>query len=288
MSRHEEEQQKTAQETYEAYGEYQYHYQSAEAQADAVLRAKKKHKKHQTHGFFKFLIFLCVLSVGLVVVQETVFRLETVYVIGNESKTPQQIVTVSGLVRGRNMLSIEEEEIAQAIARDHTLIFKGIQKEYPGTIYLYIEERKTVAAMQWLGMLYTLDAQGLVMAEKNSATLPQGLPVVNGFGAGAVHVGQMLNVRDPRQLQAYQTIMYEMSQQLCFDQFSEVNLSDPDNLYLVTVEGVTVRAGDASHMEQKIGAVRTAMAYLRQLGKVGGILDVTKPADTKYMPEDGQ
>lgn len=288
MSRHEEEQQKTAQETYEAYGEYQYHYQSAEAQADAVLRAKKKHKKRQTHGFFKFLFFLCVLSVGLVVVQETVFRLETVYVIGNESKTPQQIVTVSGLVRGRNMLSIEEEEIAQAIARDHTLIFKGIQKEYPGTIYLYIEERKTVAAMQWLGMLYTLDAQGLVMAEKNSATLPQGLPVVNGFGAGAVHVGQMLNVRDPRQLQAYQTIMYEMSQQLCFDQFSEVNLSDPDNLYLVTVEGVTVRAGDASHMEQKIGAVRTAMGYLRQLGKVGGILDVTKPADTKYMPEDGQ
>ena len=282
------EQQPSAQESYEAYGEYKYDYQPAQSQAEAVQRAKSRYRRNRNGGFFKFLIFLCILSVGLIVVQETVFRLETVYVVGNEEKTPQQVVTVSGLVRGRNMLSIEESEVAAAMEQDHTLIFKGIEKEYPGTIYLYIEERKTVAAMQWLGMLYTLDAQGLVMAEKNSATLPQGLPVVNGFGAGAISVGHMLNVRDPRQLEAYQTIMYEMSQQLCFDQFSEVNLSDPDNLYLVTVEGVTVRAGDASHMEQKIGAVRTAMGYLRQLGKVGGILDVTKPADTKYMPENGQ
>jgi len=224
--------------------------------------------------------------VAVVVVQETVFRLDTVYVVGNESKTPQQVVTASGLVRGRNMLSIEEEEVAQAMARDHTLIFKGLEKEYPGTIYLHIEERKTVASMQWLGMLYTLDGQGLVMAEKNSATLPQGIPVVTGFNASGVTVGQMLSVRNPRQLEAYQTIMYEMAQQLCSDEFSEINLADPENLYLVTMEGVTVRAGDASNMQAKVGAVRTAMSYLRQLGKRGGILDVTKPSDAKYMPEN--
>ena len=49
----------------------------------------------------------------------------------------------------------EEEDVAKALSQDHTIIFKGMQKEYPNTIYLYIEERKTVAAMQWLGILYT-------------------------------------------------------------------------------------------------------------------------------------
>lgn len=274
------------QESFEAYGEYRYDYQPDENQAAAVRRAQTAHRKRRNSGFFRFLIFLCILTVAVVVAQETLFRLETVYVIGNEQKSPQQIVTVSGLVRGRNMLGIEEEEVAKAFAKDHTLIFKGMQKEYPGTIYLYIEERKIAASMQYLGMLYTLDSQGLVMEEKNSAVPPQGLPVVTGFKANSVTVGQTIAVRNVEQLQAYQSIMYEMAQQLCSDEFSEINLSDPENLYLVTIEGVTVRAGDASNMRAKIGAVRTAMSYLRQLGKEGGTLDVTKPAEAKYLPEE--
>ena len=69
-------------------------------------------------------------------------------------------------------------------------------------------------------------------------------------------------------------------------QISEINLSNPENIYLITVEGITVRLGNASYMQAKIGAVRTDMAYLRQLGKTSGILDVTTPEDAKYMPEN--
>lgn len=276
-------------ESFEAYGEYQYSYQPEEAQpssAAAVERAQKAHARRKTHVFFRFLILLTIVTVGVVVAQQTFFRLQTVYVIGNEEKTPQQVVIASGLARGHNMLSIEETDVARAMAEDHTIIFKGMQKEYPSTIYLYIEERKTVATMQWLGMLYTLDGQGMVMTEENSSILPAGLPVVTGFKASSVMVGQLLGLRDTRQLEAYQTIMYELEQQLYADQVSEINLANPENIYLVTLEGVTARLGDASSMRAKIGAVRTDMAYLRQLGKTGGILDVTVPEDGKYMPED--
>lgn len=273
-------------EAFEAYGEYRYDDQPGEDAAAAVARAKKEHKRKKNRGFFRFLVFLCVLTVAVIVGQETLFRLERVYVIGNEQKTPEDVATISGLVRGSNMLGIEEEDVAKAFARDHTVIFKGMQKEYPGTIYLYIEERKISASMQYLGMLYTLDSQGLVMEETNSDMPPEGLPVVKGFNASGVTVGQTISVRDVRQLEAYQTIMYEMTQQLCSDEFTEINLSDPENLYLVTIEGVTVRAGNVKNMQAKIGAVRTAMGYLRQLSPEGGTLDVTKPAEPKYLPED--
>jgi len=284
-------QQQQPQESFEAYGEYRYDYlpgegESQPSSAAAVRRAQMASRKRKTHGFFKFLILLCVLTVGVIVAQETLFRLETVYVVGNEAKTPQQVVMASGLVRGRNMLGIEEAEVAQNIAKDHTLIFKGMQKEYPGTIYLYIEERKTVAAMQWLGILYTLDAEGIVMAEKNTSVPPHGIPVVTGFRANTVNVGQMLSLRSDKQLEAYRKIMSELDLQMYTSQVTEINLADVNNLYLVTAEGVTVRLGDASYMQAKIGAVRTDMAYLRQLGKKGGILDVTTPEDAKYMPEN--
>lgn len=284
------------QEQFEAYGVYTYDYLHQLGQEDAAARdetaqpttqmVKQAHRRRRTHGFFKFLALLAVITIALIVIQETVFRLQTVYVIGNETKTPQQVVTASGLVRGRNMLSIEEEEVARAFSTDHTIIFKGMQKEYPNTIYLYIEERKVVAAMQWLGILYTLDEEGVVMEEKSASSLPAGIPVITGFRLSSVSVGRSLMVRSEKQLEAYKAIMQELRLQLYASQISEINLADVTNIYLVTVEGVTIRLGDAGYMQAKIGAVRTDMAYLRQLGKTSGVLDVTTPEDAKYMPED--
>lgn len=281
-------------EQFEAYGEYTYDYLhtqdgAGDAQAPAqpsVQAVRRAQKRRRTHGFFKFLGLLTVLTIGLVVGQQTLFRLETVYVVGNEEKTPQEVVMASGLVRGRNMITIEEEDVAEALSKDHTIIFKGMQKEYPNTIYLYIEERKTVAAMQWLGILYTLDREGVVMKESTSSTPPAGMPVVTGFRVSNINVGQQLLVRSENQMEAYREIMEELELQMYQSQVAEINLADPSNIYLITVEGVTVRLGDASYMQAKIGAVRTDMAYLRQLGKTSGILDVTIPEDAKYMPED--
>ncbi len=274
------------QEPMEAYGEYAYAQQPAENEAAAVRRAQKAHKQRRDQSFFRFLIFLMIVMAALIVVMENYFTLEVIYVVGNEKKTAEQIINASGLVSGRNMIGIEEKDVAAAFAADHTIIFKGMQKEYPNAIYLYVQERRTVASLQWLGMLYTLDAEGLVMTQENSAALPQGLPVITGLNANSVAVGQKLLLRDEKQLKAYEKIMYEMEQQQCADQFSEVSLADPNNIFLVTVEGITVRAGDASNMRAKIGAVRTTMAYLRQLAKTGGILDVTNPQEPKYMPEN--
>lgn len=278
------------QDMFEPYGEYVYDQQAQPMQPtdmeSAVAQAKKNHKRRKSGGFMKFLILLTIVTVGIVVVQETVLRLETVYVVGNETKTAQQVVTASGLVRGRNMLGIEEAEVAKAFAKDHTIIFKGMQKEYPNTIYLYIEERKPVTAMRWLGILYMLDDQGVVMQEQNTDALPPGMPVVTGIVASGATVGQKLSLRTAGQLEAYCEIVKELELQLYANQISEINLADPNAIYLVTVEGVTVRLGDASEMRAKIGAINTAMARLRQWGELGGVLDVTTPVMPKYRPED--
>lgn len=283
-------------ESFEAYGEYQYQYQPQEGEPSvqaAAEQARKAHARRKSHVFFRFLLLLTIVTVGVIVVQQTVFRLETVYVIGNEQKTPQQVVIASGLARGQNMLNIDATDVAKKMSEDHTIIFQMMQKEYPSTIHLYIKERKIVSTMQWLGMLYTLDSQGMVMEMENSSILPRGLPVVTGFKANSVTVGQLLGLRDMRQMEAYQAVMYELEQQIYADQVSEINLADPENIYLVTVEGVTARLGNAEWMEGKIGAVKTCMAYLRQLGKTNGVLDVADVTDihstqneAKYMPED--
>ncbi len=233
------------------------------------------------------LLFLLVCAVAaLVVLQGTVFRLKTVYVVGNKTKSPQEIAMLSGLMKGMNIFAVSEKDVREMLSQDHTVEFLSMQKEYPSTIYLYISERVSTAVFQWLGIQYLLDPQGLVMEESNALLLPEGMLAVTGLVPTEIRVGQKLVVEDAAQLSAYVSIISELSLQLYMDQISELNLSDPDNLYLVTVDGITVRLGNGDHMRAKIGAMRTDMVYLRQLGKSSGILDVSVPQDGKYMPEN--
>ena len=280
---------------FQAYGEYTYDYlhkvgEPSESEAQTAPREKAAHAKKRVRarkkrGWLVFLFLLVVATIALIVIMETIFRIQAVYVIGNKAKTPQEIVTLSGLKRGESIFSIREEDIKSALTSDHTIIYKGMKKDYPSTIYLYIDEREAVAMMQWLGMQYMLDENGLVMSEHSNMELPAGMPLVTGFRVSNANAGQPLMVRSDQQLEAYHAIMEELRLQVYTAQITEINLSDPHKLYLITQEGVTAYLGDASYMQAKIGALRTYMAYLRQLGKKSGTLDVSVPEDAKYMPE---
>lgn len=233
----------------------------------------------------RLIFMLAAVVVAIIVLQGTVFRLKTVYVIGNVTKTAQQVAAASGLVKGLNIFAISEDEVRRNLNSDHTIIFLGLQKDYPDTIYLYISEREPVAAMQWLGLLYTLDKEGVVMDENNTTSLPADMPSLVGMQVTNVHVGQTLEVRNQEQMLAYQDILSELQLQYYTDQVQEINLSDTDNLYLLLDNGISVRLGNREAMRAKVGALRTDMAYLLQLGKTSGILDVSIPEDAKYRPE---
>lgn len=281
---------------FEAYGEYTYDYLHA-AHPAADERAEdvppppppppppRAVRRSGRNGWLVFLCALVAITIALIVITETLFRVRAVRVIGCEDKTPYEIVAISGLVQGDSILGIDEKDVEAAFRGDHTIIYKGMKKAYPDTVYLYIEERKPVAVMRWLGMQYLLDEEGLVMEEQSSMTLPADMPIVTGFNVSNVNAGQQLMVRSEKQLEAYSEIMKELRLQLYTRGITEINLANPNSIYLITAEGIAVHMGNGDYIQAKICALRTYMAYLRQLGKTSGMLDVTIPEDAKYMPE---
>ena len=152
---------------FEAYGEYSYAYlhdrQVKEGQPDepvssppassAAASEKRRQKRHRG-VLIKMVVMLAALCILIIVLQETVFRLDAVYVIGLKEHSPQQVVSASGLYKGRNIFTVSEDEIAKNLEKDYSIIYQGMQIEYPSTIYLYVEERKPVAVMRWMGSQY--------------------------------------------------------------------------------------------------------------------------------------
>ncbi len=253
--------------------------------AERQRRARERTQAHSRALTTRLIIVLAVLVVIIILLQKVVFSLTTVYIVGNDKIPAQQVAAASGLVKGLNMFAINEDEIKNNLDSDHNIVFLGMQKVYPSTIYLYIDEREAVASIQWLGLLYTLDDVGMVMDEANSTDLPQGMPSLTGMEISSINVGQTIEVRNQTQLNAYISIISELELQLYLDQVTEMNLSDTSDLFLQTASGISVRLGTAKYMRAKIGAIRTDLPFLQQLGKTSGVLDVSIPEDAKYSPD---
>lgn len=251
--------------------------------ANKSVKRSKQRRKGQ--AFYKVLVFLVVVSVALVVLISTVFRLNQITIHGRVNRSAEDIVMKSGLVRGRNVLFIKEEDVRAEMAKDHTLIFLGMQKAYPDEIHISIEERNSVAVMQWAGIRYTLDDTGMVMDENNSIDTPVTLPLVLGFKVNYVTVGNQLIVSNQKQMEAYKTIMYELYEQMCGEMITEINVSDVENIYLLTADGTTVKLGTSANMTAKIGTLKSFVAYMRQLGDSTGYFDVSSEIEGKFRPE---
>lgn len=279
-------------EEFQAYNQYGYSYSHDEQNSGAVqipapAEAAKKARSRRSGGvFFRVFVFLTLLTVGIVVVLQTVFRLEAVCVIGHETRTAQEIINLSGLSYGQNIFSISTDDVRANLEKDHTIILKDIQIKHPNLVYLQVEERYPVALMQWLGVHYVLDKDGLVMEESTGTELIGTMPLVTGFRVSNAHKGQFLTVKSQLQLEAYSRLIQELNLQNYAKQVTEIRLNNPDNIYLVTTEGISVRVGKPEDLKRKIQAVRTAMSYLRALDEDAGVLDVNEPTDVKYRPDN--
>lgn len=283
-------------EQFQAYGEYSYTYQHEEHTGNMAYApqqpqtgansARQKPKTRRSGSiFFRIFALLTLLTVGLVVVLQTVFRLEAVCVIGHKTHTARQVINASGLTYGQSIFSVRAEDVARQLEKDHTLIFKGLQVKHPNLVYLQVEERVPVALMQWLAVQYVLDKDGLVMEETTGTELIGTFPLVTGMRVSSAHKGHFLTVKSQTQLDAYSKLIVELGKQNYAGQITEIRLNNPENIYLITTEGISVRIGNADDLKRKVQAIRTTMSYLRGLGENAGVLDVCDPTDVKYRSD---
>jgi len=227
------------------------------------------------------LILICAVAVLL---NESVLKIRNVAVVGNDEITWEEIVRMAGLDQNISYFAVNENKIREGINANRYLVYEGLTKEFPGSLTLYVKERKSAANVQVMGVMYLLDEEGMVL-ERLGSTQPDGtLITVTGFQAKEVRLGHQINPGTQAQLEVYMALMEEIQLQNYQDQVSELNLSNPDSLYLVTVDGYTAHLGDGTELRAKLGTLRGVVAKLREMGKYGGVIEASVPAVATYTP----
>lgn len=229
---------------------------------------------------------LAVIIIVAVILNEGVLRIRNVKVVGNARFTGEEIAAAAGLDRSVGYFAVEEEKIRANLEQNRYLVYEGLEKHFPNSLTLYVRERTACANVQVMGVTYLLDDEGMVLERSGKQGVEDSLMVVTGFLAREVRVGKTLVPGLETQLTAYQALVQECELQGVLAQISELNLADPDSLYLVTRDGYTAHLGDAQELRAKIGTVRAVIAKLREMEKYGGVIEAAVPAVATYTPAE--
>lgn len=242
--------------------------------------------RRRRSGVLTAVLALAVILAAGILVNESALRIRTVNVVGNERVSWEEVVTSAGLRGSVSYFSLNEDRIRQNVNLNRYLIFEGMEKQFPSAVTLYVRERRPCANVQVMGVNYQMDDEGMILEKMGGVQPDNGLINVTGFQTKQIRVGEKLAASVAEQMTAYNEVMQEVIQQGFAGEVSELNLSNPDSLYLITRDGYTVHLGDSAEMRAKIGTVRAVVVKLREMGKTGGRLEASTPAVATYMPMD--
>lgn len=229
---------------------------------------------------------LLILAIA-VILNEGLLKIRDVSVVGNQRISWEEVVACAGLERAVGYFTLNETKIARGVETNRYLIYEKMEKHFPNALTIYVKEREICARVQEMGKTYFLADDGMVLEKKENIQCDDednALLVVTGLKPKEMRVGRIMTAGTTDHMHAYCQLLYELQQQGYLEEISELNVTDPDSLYLITRDGYTAHLGDIEDVRAKIGTVRAVVARLREMGKKNGILEASIPGEVIYTP----
>lgn len=246
---------------------------------DSRVRSRKS-------GLLSILLTFAILCIAVLILNAKVLRLSTITVNGLVTLDATTVAEAAGLTPGMSYLGIDADKVRDLTNENRYLQFISLEKHFPNAVTLNVKERVPKVNLMVMGVMYVLDEDGMVLERSNNVMPDNGLPTVTGMQTREARVGHLIIAQKANQTQAMRTILDELDAQGYADEISELNLSNLESLYLITIDGYTVNIGGVSEIRAKIGTMRAVVASLREMGKTGGVIDATVPGEATYSPDN--
>lgn len=248
--------------------------------ASSKPRARTGH-----HAVATFIAIVAVLVVVAVLTLSALFRLDSITVTGNGTISAEEVIRLSGLKKGMNTLMLDAPTAAKGIESNRYLKFVSLKRVNRNSVTINVREREPVAAVRYNGLVLTIDKRGMVLEEsQESEVLPENLVDVVGLDLRRSERGRTVISNSPERLTFFTGTIIELKAMKLLDRVKELDLTDMDNLYLVTKDGFAVYLGTSENIHRKLRALSLTLDELSSRGITEGTVDVSTPEQTIYIP----
>lgn len=240
-----------------------------------IMRKRRKSIKY-------ILIVLLLLALAALLLFKFIFVVRNAEVTGIQSYTSDSVVRNAQIDFGGSVFRINEREIAHNINATGKIAYDSMEIRYPDTLVLHVHERRATAMAAYAGLVLILDENGTVI--KTEAQAPDSdLIYISQFDISAYGIGESVTA-NVQQTEAYCAVAQAVLANNAQAYVSELDLSDTNNIVIITRTGIKVKLGDASNMDSKIAWMKSAVSDLEARGSNSGTLDVASGTKADFMP----
>ena len=199
--------------------------------------------------------------------------------------SPRDIIRLAGISAGQNTFSLDEKQVSERISANRYLSFVCMEVTWPDKVVLRVRERQKAAFVRYNGILFTVDNRGMVLEETLDTDADvTGLINVGGLQPKRCEVGREIISADPERLTIFREVLVEAKVLSCLENIRELNLSDKENISVVTAAGFSARLGSAERVHAKLRSLLLTESELLGRGYTSGSIDVSSPEKPTYIP----
>ncbi|MDO4739239.1 MAG: cell division protein FtsQ/DivIB [Eubacteriales bacterium] len=244
--------------------------------------AKKTGGGRAKAGVLLVIVVLLLVIFGLFWNQFT--KIRVIEVSGVQQSDANAIVERSGLTEEMHPRDIDPEQLESALGTLGKWEYLGYEQIGHNAVRINMRTRYERAVVHYAGSSLVLDEYGQVM--ENRRDDPEySLLEITGLEIGSVMIGRELQTTDRNQILSVSAVIRALDETGLYSRIRELNASDLDNLFMITVSGVHVDIGDATDMVEKCDWTRAVLDSLAQEGKHGGRIDVSAGISAVYSPQ---
>jgi cell division protein FtsQ len=220
---------------------------------------------------------VAVLAIGVsawVVVTSALFDIQKIDVRGNQRLSDGEVVSLSGVRLGNNLLTLPLEKIRGSLMRSPWIASADAIRSLPSTLVLQVTERSAVAWVRDPGGYAALAGDGIVVDRGTGS--PEGLVSLGSTGS-SVPVGRRVRGLDA---QLRVTASLDPALRRTVEEAKVVG----DEVELLLAEGAKVLYGEAESLSAKNAALASMLRYARTNQIEIEYLDVRSPGAPALRP----
>lgn len=246
--------------------------------------AARKKKGHP--GFTALLVLLAMAALAALLMSSSIFVVRNIQVAGVTTVSTQDVIIQSGLRQGESVFFLDQQGIRDKINAHKLLFFESLDIKFPNTVILQVREREACAQIEYLGFMYAIDETGRVLYKSANLNQETEVPVIEGITIVSIVEGEEVRLVDATQFACAQKMLAALEEASMLRLTHELNVSDLENLYIMTRDDTKVELGTSDSLAVKLAI---AQAILRDQGDQtlqGAKIDVSSGTDGYFIPSD--
>ena len=247
-----------------------------------VYSARRNKYRKLKIGVLYAVMILAILTAGIAIGATVLFKIDTIQVVGESRYDPQEIISLSGVEKGENLITIDTAEGEAAImSRMPYLETVQIKRKIPSTVNIEVTEAQAAGCIAYQNQYVIISGSGMVL-ELAQAPL-EGVPVIKGAAIKEAELSEEIVLEDETVLTLISDI--ETARAAAgLASVTELDLTNPVSPTITYDGRIIIKLGMPTDLEYKLQTAVDMKTAQR------GTLDVSLAADkgrSYFKPEYG-